>query len=235
MILQWLLLRNNFPLTSKKGLLYSTSDDDFIPFLRMKITKNVLVFSFFVLMGTLVFSYVDYLFASQEGIVREYNSISGYWEPVEQVSMKEIIHEGMVENGFFDFHSDSSFQKFLDDSHAMSVSYDPIDLTHIQSDFTFNSSSTYYLRQEAAEHFSNLAWAFSNAFDFKSRLSITSAYRSSAFQKSLAKNCSTARCALPGTSEHEAGLALDLAVNGGNILGNNGKYYQWLSEHAHEY
>ena len=230
-----LIIIKNFPLTSKKGFLYFKTSDGFISFLRMKITKSVLILSFFVLLGIGAFSYIDYLFASQEGIVREYNPISGYWEPVENVSMKEIIREGMVENSFFDFHSDSSFQKFLDDTHAMSTSYIPTDLVKIHSDFTFNKSSTYQLRQEAAEQFADMARAFSNAFDFKSRISITSAYRSSAFQKSLAKNCSTTRCATPGTSEHEAGLALDLGVNGGNILGNNGKYYQRLLDNAHEY
>jgi len=41
-----------------------------------------------------------------------------------------------------------------------------------------------------------------------------SAYRSSDFQNMLLKNgCARQRCALAGTSEHQAGLAVDLQVN----------------------
>ena len=58
-----------------------------------------------------------------------------------------------------------------------------------------------------------MAWAFSNAFGFKAKLTINSAWRSQKYQRQLASNCSAGRCAKPGTSEHEAGLALDLGVN----------------------
>jgi LAS superfamily LD-carboxypeptidase LdcB len=80
-----------------------------------------------------------------------------------------------------------------------------------------------------------MAWAFSNTFGFKAKLTINSARRSPAFQRQLASNCATGRCAKPWTSEHEAGLALDLWVNGWNIKTWSGIYYQWLVNNAHKY
>ena len=53
------------------------------------------------------------------------------------------------------------------------------------------------LREEAAEMFEGMAWAFSNAFGFKAKLTINSARRSQSFQRQLSKNCSNARCANP--------------------------------------
>jgi LAS superfamily LD-carboxypeptidase LdcB len=97
----------------------------------------------------------------------------------------------------FDFLSDASYQKFLDDDHAFSESYLPQDIVPIHSDFTFNSSATFQLRKEAAEQFAAMARAFAFAFDFKSKLSLTSAYRSPSYQKKLAATCSTERCAIP--------------------------------------
>ena len=163
----------------------------------MRKTKRALLFSFLVLLGTFTLSYIDHLSASLEGTFREYNPISGYRELVEHLPTSEIVHEGIVENGIFDFFSDSSFQKFLDDTHGLQPSYRPSDLVKIHSDFTSNKSSAFQLRKEAAEQFADMARAFSHAFGFKSRLSITSAYRSPAFQQSLAKNCSASRCATP--------------------------------------
>jgi hypothetical protein len=38
--------------------------------------------------------------------------------------------------------------------------------------------------------FEEMAWAFSNAFEFKARLTINSAWRSQKYQRQLANNCS---------------------------------------------
>jgi LAS superfamily LD-carboxypeptidase LdcB len=71
------------------------------------------------------------------------------------------------------------------------------DIVRINSDFTSNKSSDFYLRKEAAEAFEKMAWAFSNAFNFKARLTINSARRSQDYQRKLANNCSNVRCAKP--------------------------------------
>ena len=185
------------------------------------------------ILASFAFSYIDYLFASQQGTLREYNPLTDNREIVGTYPREELLHEHTSASP--DFFSDDSLQKFLDDAHPFSASYAPEDVVPIDSHFTFNASSKFHLRSEAALQFADMARAFSHAFDFQQKLSITSARRSSVFQKHLSSSCSTSRCALPGTSEHEAGLALDLGVNGGNILGGGGKYYARLRDNAHLY
>jgi len=157
-----------------------------------------------------------------------YNPISGFYEEKNYQNTEELF----ILNT--DFYSDNSFQKFLDDKHSLSTNK-ILDIVKINSDFTTNKSSDFSLRKEAAEAFEKMAWAFSNAFDYKAKLTINSAWRSQNYQRKLVSNCSNTRCAKPWTSEHEAGLALDLWVNWWNINALNGKYYQWLKDNAHLY
>lgn len=158
-----------------------------------------------------------------------YNPIPWFYEQ----KSKEDIQEDIIAN--MDYYSDTSFQKFLDDNHPLSQNYEANDIVKINSDFTSNKSSNFKLRKKASEMFEGMARAFSNAFEFKAKLTINSAWRSQKYQRQLANNCSLWRCAKPGTSEHEAGLALDLWVNGGNIKAWSGKYYQRLVDNAHKY
>ena len=162
-----------------------------------------------------------------------YNPISGFYEQKSEEEIQEEIQEDIFST--MDYYSDDSFQKFLDDSHPLSSNYEANDIVNINSDFTSNSSSKFKLRKEAAGMFEGMAWAFSNAFEFKAKLTINSAWRSQKYQRQLASKCSVWRCAKPGTSEHEAGLALDLWVNGWNIKAWSGKYYQRLVDNAHKY
>ena len=166
---------------------------------------------------------------SQPNLLWIYNPISWFYE---QKSEEEIQKDVIAS---LDYYSDASFQKFLDDNHSLSQGYEASDIVKINSDFTSNKFSNFSLRKKAAEMFEWMARAFSNAFEFKARLTINSAWRSQNFQYQLASNCSAWRCAKPGTSEHEAGLALDLGVNGGNIKAWSGKYYQRLVNNAHKY
>ena len=158
-----------------------------------------------------------------------YNPISWFYEQ----KSKEEIQEEVTAN--MDFYSDTSFQKFLDDKHPLSKNYEANDIVKINSDFTSNKSSNFMLRKSVSEAFESMAWAFSNAFEFKAKLTINSAWRSPKFQRQLASSCSAWRCAKPWTSEHEAGLALDLGVNGWNIKAWSGKYYQRLVDNAYKY
>ena len=169
------------------------------------------------------------LINSQPNLPWIYNPISGFYEQKSEEEIQEEVTANM------DFYSDISFQKFLDDRHPLSWNYEPNDIVKINSDFTSNRSANFKLRKKAAEMFEGMAWAFSNAFEFKAKLTINSARRSQKYQRQLAANCSNARCAKPWTSEHEAGLALDLWVNGGNIKAGSGKYYQWLIDNAYKY
>ena len=92
---------------------------------------------------------------------RIYNPISGYYEQKTEEEIKQEMFANM------DYYSDSSLQKFLDDNHPLAWSYEANDIVKINSDFTSNKSSDFYLRKEAAEAFEHMARAFSNAFGFK--------------------------------------------------------------------
>ena len=199
------------------------------------MNKNLIVFYalFGLFWGGISFWWDMLQFANvHPNIPRVYNPISGFYEPKTE-EIQELIEIEKINN--MDFYSDDSFQKFLDDNHPLSANYEAADIVKINSDFTSNRSSDFKLRKKAAEMFEGMARAFSNAFGFKAKLTINSARRSQKFQRQLASNCSVWRCAKPGTSEHEAGLALDLGVNGWNIKAWSGKYYQWLVDNAHKY
>lgn len=199
-------------------------------------TKKLLFPIVAFLVGMSAFCYIDFVYSSQVGTLRKYNPMTDNREQITSSTVEEVVHYGWSDGQFFDFFSDASFQRFLDDDHPFSTqNYKPDDLVAIDSHFTSNQSSHFSLRSEAAVQFADMARAFSNAFNFKSHLSLTSAYRSPAFQKKLATNCSSTHCADPGASEHEAGLAVDIGVNGGSILSSGGKYYQWLYDNAHLY
>lgn len=198
--------------------------------------KNLIIVS--VLLGTfssgITFWWNDFnLINSQPNIPWIYNPVSWFYEQKsEEEIQQEILQEKLKK---IDLYSDDSFQKFLDDNHTLTKNYEAKDIVKINSDFTFNKSSNFMLRKKAAEMFEGMAWAFSNAFGFKAKLTINSARRSQAYQRKLAANCSNARCAKPWSSEHEAWLALDLGVNGWNIKAWSGKYYQRLNDNAHLY
>lgn len=133
-----------------------------------------------------------------------------------------------------DLKNDSSYQKFLDEKHPFQhINYEPSDLVAIPSDFTFNKARKFQLRQKAWTQFADMARHFRNNFKGKKKLSITSAYRSFKHQQQLLKSyCkSKQQCAEPGSSEHQAGLALDLGVNGGRI---DKKSLERLQENAHK-
>ena len=194
--------------------------------------KNLIILSaFFGIFSSGIVFWWDkfYLINSQPNLPWIYNPISWFYEQ----KSEEDIQDEVIAN--MDYYSDASFQKFLDDKHPLSSKYEANDIVKINSDFTSNSSSNFKLRKKVAEMFEGMAWAFSNAFEFKAKLTINSAWRSQKYQRQLASNCSVWRCAKPGTSEHEAGLALDLWVNGWNIKAWSGKYYQWLVDNAYKY
>ena len=192
------------------------------------------VLIWFCLLGWSTTFALDSIFLSnQTNIPWVYNPVSWFYEQKSKEEIeKEVEQEKLTK---IDYYSDDSFQRFLDDKHPLSASYGAKDLVKINSDFTSNRSSDYMLRKKAAEMFEWMAWAFSKAFNFKAKLTINSARRSQAYQRQLASNCTPWRCAKPGASEHEAGLALDLWVNGWNIKAWSWKYYQWLVDNAHKY
>lgn len=140
----------------------------------------------------------------------------------------------------YDLTSDTSLQKYLsDDTPFIDRGYVPSDLQNIDSHFTANDSSRYQLRQEAALQFADMARQFWHHFD-GDKLLITSAYRTPDVQNYLFHSfCKKDQCATPGTSEHQAWLAIDLSVRSKSWLikkveqGNT--YYDWFVNNAHLY
>ena len=65
---------------------------------------------------------------------------------------------------------------------------------------------------------------------------ILSAYRSRERQAKSFANTQPGYAAMPGTSEHETGLALDISAETGNYkFFEHTPHYDWLSNHAHEF
>lgn len=139
----------------------------------------------------------------------------------------------------YDVTSDASFQKYLSDTVPfVNKNYIPSDLLPIHSNFTANNSAKYQLREEAGIQFADMARKFWDTFS-GDKLVITSAYRSFYYQKHLLLTCKKDQCAAAGTSEHQAGLALDLGVKSkrwsSTFLKAGNKYYDRLSANAHLY
>jgi len=201
-------------------------------------TKIVLLTWFFTFAFALLFLALvqNYAHASTPSLVPvhlvdsviTYSSVPGFW----------LGHQ--LSN--FDFTTDDSYQKYLHTDHPfLDSAYVPTDLIPIDSNFTANDSQKFQLRQEAAIQFADMAWHFRNAFS-GDRLYISSAWRSRGLQDYLIKQwCPLQRCAEIGTSEHQAGLAVDLKVitKWGKWYSLDvaypNKYYNWLKVHAADY
>jgi len=139
-----------------------------------------------------------------------------------------------------DFDSDDSLQKYLSEKTPFhTLNYEPSDLASINSNFTANDARHFKLRQEAGDMFADLAWHFWDHFK-GDRLAIVSAYRSKTYQDTLVKRwCRQDQCALWWTSEHQAGLALDLRIvtKGWKTISMDtpNVYTDRLHEHADEW
>lgn len=78
-----------------------------------------------------------------------------------------------------------------------------------------------------------MARHFWNDFKGKKKFTITSAYRSFGHQEHLHQHyCRKDQCAEPGSSEHQAGLALDLGQNGKRL---DQASFQRLQKNAHRW
>jgi len=144
-------------------------------------------------------------------------------------------------NTTFDLVSDWSFQRYLsDDNPFLDLAYKPVDLAPIISHFTYNKSSKFMLRSTAGLAFADLARAFRDHFDKSYKLYVVSAYRSYGSQNSLLKNgCEEKRCAEPWASEHQAWLAVDIALANRNWktiqMETWSDYYNWMDTNAYKY
>ena len=116
--------------------------------------------------------------------------------------------------------------------------YEPKDLVNMDNKYANNTYGQKQLRKEAYD-------AFVKMVDAAKEDGVTfyadSAYRSFSYQEKIYKNYVASNgqekadkfAAKPGFSEHELGLAVDLA----NIwtITTKGEEYKWLTKHAHKY
>jgi D-alanyl-D-alanine carboxypeptidase len=141
---------------------------------------------------------------------------------------------------YINIDNDSSLYKYVNSNVPLhDKKYVPAMLVPVSSEYVIQRSKWMELRPEANAALHDLAKAFYDAFD--KNLYLVSAYRSSALQQSLIDEwCGAHRCAKPGTSEHQLGLAIDIHVwiNGrqSNSMSNKGSvYYRRLEQNAHKF
>ncbi len=129
--------------------------------------------------------------------------------------------------------------------YSLPEDYQPADLVYPNVDFIFEEKiEKRMMRAEAAEALQKM---FADAETQNLQLAGVSAYRSHQTQQSLFDNYvnrdgvekAKTYSALPGTSEHETGLAIDVTTADGacaaqDCFGDTPEA-QWLAEHGHEY
>jgi D-alanyl-D-alanine carboxypeptidase len=135
---------------------------------------------------------------------------------------------------------DSSLYKYVNTSVPLNdTTYIPAILVPINSPYVIQRSRWMELRPEANAALNELAQAFYETFDKK--LYLVSAYRSYKFQKQLIDQwCPPSRCARPGTSEHQLGLAIDIHVwsdwrQTNSMSNKDSVYYRRLEQNAHKF
>jgi len=153
-----------------------------------------------------------------------------YWNNQKKMTMRASI----------DMDNDSSLYKYINTDRPLhDTRYAPAMLVAIDSPYVIQRSQWMVLRPEANAAMHDLAKAFYETFDKK--LYLVSAYRSHRLQQQLINDwCPPSRCARPGTSEHQLGLAIDIHVgqNGrqtSSMSDKNSIYYRWLEQNAHWY
>ena len=76
-----------------------------------------------------------------------------------------LTHPLLSATASFDFDSDDSYQRFLDNAHPFKdINYVPADLAPINSNFTSNDARKFKLRQKAGDMFADMAWHFQDYF-----------------------------------------------------------------------
>ncbi|WP_240418462.1 M15 family metallopeptidase [Paenibacillus periandrae] len=141
--------------------------------------------------------------------------------------------------------SPESITVLVNKQQALPESYEPKDLVYPNVPFTFTEKiDKRKMRKEAAAALETL---FEGAKKDGISLAGVSAYRSYATQKTLYNNYvkqdgeekAKTYSALPGHSEHETGLAIDVSGSNGKCAAQNcfavTKEAKWLDSHAAEY
>ena len=156
-------------------------------------------------------------------------------------SLFALMRQGAtMMNTSYNLDNDSSLQKYVSIRKPYDdVYYIPAELVELDTSYIITRTTKPLLRPEAARALTTMAKDF--YIEFNKKFVLISAYRSYQDQKRLVGEwCSRARCAQAGTSEHQSGLASDLAVGNDkwgiySISDKKNKYYKWLENNAHKY
>ena len=139
---------------------------------------------------------------------------------------------------YFLINDENDYLVLVNKKNKLKDDYVPPDLVKIQKEY---SSKSIYLRKKAKTHFEKMA---KDAKKLNLTLIAVSGYRSSKYQKKLFNNyvkekgyeyaimCS----ARPGYSEHQTGLAVDIAnetLDYDNF--EKTKEFTWIKDNAHKY
>lgn len=132
---------------------------------------------------------------------------------------------------------DSDILAIVNKYHYLSSSYVPDDLVTISSKY---STRTNKLRSVAAKAFENMA---EDALKDNIKVYAASSYRSYSEQKYIYNNyvkedgvqIADTYSARAGHSEHQTGLATDIADTSYSFIKDNTKESNWLKENAHKY
>ena len=158
-------------------------------------------------------------------------------EPLALIFLKSNLNSLVSVLGLLSNHSSKFELAIVNKYHYLSSSYVPDDLVTISSKY---STRTNKLRSVAAKAFENMA---EDALKDNIKVYAASSYRSYSDQKYIYNNyvkedgvqIADTYSARAGHSEHQTGLATDIADTSYSFIKDNTKESNWLKENAHKY
>ncbi|MFJ8457848.1 D-alanyl-D-alanine carboxypeptidase family protein [Lysinibacillus xylanilyticus] len=154
-------------------------------------------------------------------------------------------NEQQIQQGFLTVADPESITVLVNKEYAFPEGYEPKDLVYPNVPFIFNEKiEKRMMREEAAKYLEKMF----NAANLQNiHLAGVSAYRSSQTQTTLFNNYverdgiekAKTYSAVPGTSEHQSGLAIDVSGSDGSCAADdcfaNTEEAAWLEDNAHNY
>lgn len=150
----------------------------------------------------------------------------------------EVKNNQVNLNDLFDFYTDDSITKFLNNMVSFNeLSYIPSDLEIMEYDY-YDTSKKMEISWVANAALKKMSRDFYEKFWIK--IKVVSAYRSYVYQKRIKDRwCPDNLCSKAWYSEHQSWLAVDFfeATTNDDFMAKKDLriYYWWLSENAHKY
>jgi len=173
-------------------------------------------------------------------VVHSFDEPSSAYNPLDQGGQSSIEKEAPI-----NYRDPYSYFVLVNREHGLETNFSPSDLRRLNVlDYTGSPATTMYMRDTAARAVENLFQAASDEAGLV--LLARSAYRSYEEQGQLYDDLvnqlgyveANRMVGLPGHSEHQTGLALDVAAYASSYIGVPFGYTthsQWLAENAHRF